>query len=252
MPGFSGTGAAAGAGTGAAVGTGFLPGWGTLIGAVVGAGAGGFGLNDNAPTPNYRRVDALYTRRRQEIGDFSAQLAAARQKYMSSLTNMYQNAFSNFVPIAETKFANRGLSPIGGAYQSALARETANYQAQLAPKEAEWERADAQAVDQAYAGAAGMQTGANQMFPMAQYTAQNQNDRNIGNFAMSGINQWARGGGGGQPESYSYDTPFSSNYGWQNNMGGVYAGVQPGTYGMNQNYWQNDRLGLSRPGPFGF
>lgn len=176
--------------------------------------------------PDYGRIDAAYTRRRQEIGDFSNQLAAARQKYMSSLTNMYQNSFSNFVPIAETKFANRGLSPIGGAYQSALARETANYQAQLAPKEAEWERADAMAVDNAYAAAIGMQSGANQAFPMAGFAQDNANSSASGKYFMDLSNQYMASSRPASPWNNpndvwqgSYGSPSNQNWGMYSGQG---------------------------------
>lgn len=74
-----------------------------------------------------------YERRLADINSFAGQLDAARAQYLTSVGNMYTQAFSQYMPQAEANFAGRGLQVNGGAYASALGRETAGYQAQLTP-----------------------------------------------------------------------------------------------------------------------
>lgn len=133
-------------------------------------------------TPSYGNLDALYTRRRQEIGDFAQQLTQARAKYLSSLENMYTDAFNRFGMSAEAKFAGRGLSVLGGAYQSALARESANLQGQLNVKAFEAEREDIYNVDQAYANAASMNATGRAAQGLAGWKAGREDSAALGRF----------------------------------------------------------------------
>lgn len=87
--------------------------------------------------------------RGQQIADFQRSLAQSRANLANQSTNFYNNAYSRFVPLAETQFASRGFSPFGGAYQSALAKEAAKYQDQQMMKLAEIEHQDLYKVDDA-------------------------------------------------------------------------------------------------------
>ena len=119
-------------------------------------GASLYGMFGPKQGPNYAGIDALYARRRQEIGDFAAQLTGARQKYLTSLGSMYDKAFARFSGNAEAGFAARGLQVGGGAFASALAKETSRYQSELEPLAYNAEREDLRTIDDRYAAAAGM------------------------------------------------------------------------------------------------
>lgn len=132
--------------------------------------------------PSYGNLDALYTRRRQEIGDFANQLSQARTRYLSSLQNMYTDAFNRFGMNAEAQFAGRGLSVLGGAYQSALARESASLQGQLNVKAFEAEREDLYNIDKAYADAASMNAGGRAEQDLYRWKAGREDSAALGNF----------------------------------------------------------------------
>ena len=120
------------------------------------AGSAAYSAFGPRSSPNFGNLDALYSLRRKEIGAFADQLTAARQKYLTSLGNMYDKAYARFSGNAEAGFASRGLAVNGGAFASALARKTADYQAELEPLAFQAEREDLARIDSAYAGAAGM------------------------------------------------------------------------------------------------
>lgn len=162
-----------------------VPGIGTAIGGAVGFaqdafGKGGFLAGDDGP--DYSKVTDLYNQRNAQIGQFAASLASARAKYLTSLNNMYNSAFARFSGNAEAGFANRGLAVNGGAFASALAKKTAEYQSQLEPSVFEAEGKDLRSVDAAY----GANNG-NYMQSIAPgagmaYKQENDNMTNIGGF----------------------------------------------------------------------
>lgn len=92
-----------------------------------------------------------YDLRAGEIGEFEKKLAAARLTYQSAINNLATNTWSRFVPDTEAMFASRGFTPIGGAYQSALAKESAKLKAGMDVDLATRERQDISDVDQAKA-----------------------------------------------------------------------------------------------------
>lgn len=94
----------------------------------------------------------MMARRQAEINGFAAQMTAARGNYKNTLSKMYETSYANFMPMAEAKFAGRGMQVSGGAYAAALAKESANNEANMAVQLSQAEREDAQTI-------ASMQTG---------------------------------------------------------------------------------------------
>ena len=126
---FSGRDAVAGGISGGSAGMSTGNPWAALAGAGVGALAGGFmGGGAKGIDPNF--ITNQIKERVGQIQGYQQQLAAARQNYMSHLNNLQNLTFSRFMPMMEAQFAGRGLSPSGGAYQSALAKQSAMLQAQ--------------------------------------------------------------------------------------------------------------------------
>ena len=170
----------AGAGTGAAIGTAFMPGIGTAVGAGVGAGMGFLGGKKG---PDYSNITRLYNERATQIGAFAQSLASARAKYLTSLNNMYNNAYARFSGTAEAGFANRGMSVSGGAFASALARKAAEYQDAGDVAAVGMEREDLGRIDQAYGANTGAYMGAISGGPGATFAADREDMRALGGFA---------------------------------------------------------------------
>lgn len=145
--GLNGDGAMQGAVSGAASGAAAGP-WGALIGGAAGGLMGA--LSPQKKGPDYSNITNLYNQRNIQIGQFAASLADARAKYLTSLNNMYNTAYSRFSGTAEAGFANRGLAVNGGAFASTLAKQTALYQSQLEPAVYQNEREDLGTIDKAY------------------------------------------------------------------------------------------------------
>ena len=154
---FNPEGAGSGALSGAALGfqvSGGNP-WGAVVGGVAGAGMGFFGGSKSRTGFSKGDIEGEYARRRKEIDDFIVALSRARARYGEAVQNFYTGAFNRFMPKAEAQFAGRGLQVSGGAYGSALGKESAAYQDALLRALANREREDIIAGDNARAGASG-------------------------------------------------------------------------------------------------
>lgn len=101
---------------------GLVLGGGGILASLMGGGSSG---------PTYDR--AMLAKRESDINDFAALLDQARSEYLNSVQNFQTNTFNQYMPLAEAQFAGRGLNVTGGAYQTALARESANRMAELTP-----------------------------------------------------------------------------------------------------------------------
>jgi hypothetical protein len=99
----------------------------------------------------------LIAQRQQEIADYSNQLAVARGRYKTSLNSMYDTSFAKFMPMAQARLKGQGKGVSGGAYASALARESASNTANMLPSLAQMEQADIRSVDSARANLFGQQ-----------------------------------------------------------------------------------------------
>lgn len=128
-------------------------GYGNMAGAVVGSvggswgsgvvgAAGGIigGMFDSAETPWYD--ENWFNQRADQISKFEISLNQARTRYLASLGNMYNQAYTRFSGNVEAGFASRGLAVNGGAFASALAKKTADYTAELTPTAYSAERED--------------------------------------------------------------------------------------------------------------
>lgn len=167
-----GIGAVAGGPAGAALGMAA----GGAIGGVVG------GMFDKDEGPDYSPVTAQFAARNAQIGEFSRNLASARAKYLSSLNNMYNTAYARFSGNAEAGFANRGMSVSGGAFASALARKSAEFQSQLEPTVYQAESNDLKSVDNAYGANSAGYMSAISGGPALKYGADRQDSRDMGGF----------------------------------------------------------------------
>lgn len=195
MAGFDGQAAGQGAMAGATMGAALAAPTGGLsvpVGALLGATAGlGMGFMGGKKGPDYSKVTDLYNKRQAQIGAFAANLARARAKYMTSLNNMYNDAYSRFSGNAEAGFASRGMSVSGGAFASTLAKEAGRMSFEGANLAAGMEREDLYGVDKAYGANSGSYMSAISGGPGQQFSADREDMRSIGGFAGKLAMQYA-------------------------------------------------------------
>lgn len=160
--------------------------------------------------------ESFFNERINQISEFDSKLASARTKYLTSLNNMYNDAYTRFTANAEPGFASRGLSVSGGAFATALANKAAEFQAQLTPLAFQAEREDLGAVDSARAGLFSQKAGAKFGAAGREYDNYMANQRAVGQFAGTLATQWI-GGMGSEPKQY-------------NNYGGGSGGFGPSGY----------------------
>lgn len=175
------TGSAVGGAAGAAIGS-IIPGAGTMVGGMIGSSLGGaiggsFGQNQ-APGYSKGDLDYIASQRSQQIGNFANQLAQARQQYYeTTLPNFQKYAMSRFMPQIESNLAGRGLQLSGGAFGSALARQSADFQAQQSLGQYQDTRGDLNNVNNSYGQLAGAQLGGS--YANMQNPAPNNNFANL-------------------------------------------------------------------------
>lgn len=199
----------------------------------ISAGSAAYSAFGPKPRVNYGYLDDIYSKRMGQIGDFQAQLNAARQRYLTSLGNMYNQSFNRFSQNAEAGFANRGLAVNGGAFASALAKKTADYQAQLEPMAYNAEREDLTRVDDAYGQAANMYAGGRQGGAGMEFQAGREDSQALGRFVGNLTSYGMSGGFGGGKKTQPGTNSF-----W----GGEYA---PRSYNAPQAGY-GGKLGLER------
>lgn len=129
-----------------------MPGMGASLGSSLGGSLGGaMGSSPNAGFDK-NRLNDIFTDRDRQIGAFSNSLAQARQQYyQTTLPNYQKYAMSRFMPQIESNLAGRGLQMSGGAFGSALARQSADFQAQQSLGQYQDTRNDLNSVNNAYA-----------------------------------------------------------------------------------------------------
>lgn len=181
---------------------------------------------------NYGYLDNLYSQRKGQIADFQSQLQAARTRYLSSLNNMYAQSYGRFSQNAEAGFANRGLAVNGGAFASALAKKSADYQAQLEPLAYQAEREDINAVDNAYGQAANMYAGGRAGGAGMEYQANRADSGAFGglmsNLTMFGLRGGFSGDKAPSPEMASYGLGRTNGYSPFGSPGSSYGRVGRG------------------------
>jgi hypothetical protein len=177
-----------------------------------------FGPHDG---PDYSNATNQFNARNKQIESFASSLADARTKYLSSLNNMYNDAYSRFSGNAEAGFANRGMAVNGGAFASALAKKSAEYQSQLTPEVYKAESADLRSVDAAYGQNSGSYMSAISGGPGIQYQGDRQDMGSfaqlLGKYSQPTISGWMdNGSGGGGYNAYSgtygNTTPNTNSY----------------------------------------
>ena len=196
-----------------------------MIQAALGAAALGMGaysmFGPKSAGPDYSNVTKLYNERAAQIGAFAQNLASARARYLTSLNNMYNNAYARFSGNAEAGFASRGLAVNGGAFASALAKKTAEYQDAGDVAAVGMEREDLGRIDQAYGANTGAYMGAISGGPGATFTADREDMRALGGFAgklamrYAGSRQDAYGNRPGSEYGTDYSSPVTN---WRSNQ----------------------------------
>lgn len=168
--------------------------------------------------------ESWFNQRESQINTFESNLNSARTNYLTSLNNMYNQAYSRFSGNAEAGFANRGMSVSGGAFASALAKKTAEFQAQGDVTAAQMAREDLGTVEGFRSALFGMKTSVKSGAANMEYATSQANQRAFGNFAGNVMMAGIQGGmGGGKPSpadmarneasgitgAYSYDNTVS-------------------------------------------
>ena len=186
---FSGKGAAQGAAQGASIGSVAGP-KGAAVGAVAGGLYGGF-KGDGEDKPWYD--ESWFYKRGTQIDDFENALNSARQQFLTSVGNMYNTAYARFSGNAEAGFASRGLAVNGGAFASALAKKTSEYQSQLEPMAYEAQRQDIRDVQAQRAALFGQKVAAKSGAVNASWAQGNKEDEAMGQFAGNVGMEFLRG-----------------------------------------------------------
>lgn len=209
--GFSGEKALAGGQSGAARGSAFGP-WGAAIGGGIHAVTAGFGAKgyfgageDNEPWYD----EGWFNQRAADIGSFETQLATARTRYLTSLGQMYDQAYSRFSGNAEAGFATRGLAVNGGAFASALAKKAADYQAELTPLAYKSEREDLGTVQNLRSNLFGQRVAAKTGANSLGYKTNVEDSRALGGYAMNQFRDYLarkNGSNGGEYGSAGFKT----------------------------------------------
>ncbi len=143
-------------------------------------GKGLFGGNKDSG-PQYD--DSWFNERESQINLFKLELNGARASYLSSLGNMYNDAYTRFTNNAIPSFANMGLGVDSGAFASALAYKTSEYESQLKPLAYQAQREDINAVDKARSNLWGIKTNAKVGARDIGYQTEQANNRAYGQFA---------------------------------------------------------------------
>ena len=132
---------------------------------------------------NQEAIDVYTSRRLASIDSFSQALSASRAKYLANLNNLQNLTMQRFAPNLEAQYAGRGLNVGGGAFASALAKKSAELQAQGLLDASTLERADLTSVgqmrDSAYAG----QVGQSVQYGMNQNTLDYGSNAQLGNLS---------------------------------------------------------------------
>ena len=172
-------------------------------------GMGAYSMFGPKQGPDYSNVTERFNARNTQISEFAKKLAASRAKYMTSLNNMYNDAYSRFAGNAEAGFASRGMSVSGGAFASTLARETGRMSFEGANLEAGMEREDLRSEDAAYGGNSGAYMSAISGGPGMSFNADREDMRSIGSFAGK-LAMMKYGKNLGKTDAYGND--FGSKY----------------------------------------
>ncbi len=169
-----------------------------MVGALLAAGSLGmqaYSAFGSHAGPDYSSVKDQFEARNSQINEFARNLGAARARYLTSLNNMYSSAFSRFSGGEEVKYANRGLPVNGGAFASALAKKSAEYQSQLEPMAFNAEREDLNNIDAARGRNSSGYMSAISGGPEAAYKGGREDmggfAQTLGRFAQPTINSWA-------------------------------------------------------------
>lgn len=202
-------GTVAGAATGAIAAGSVTGGLGAPAGAAIGGALGGMtggaigGMFDGEDKPWYD--ESWFYKRGTQIDDFENALNTARQQFLTSVGNMYNTAYARFSGNAEAGFAARGLAVNGGAFASALAKKTSEYQSQLEPMAYEAQRQDIRDVQKYREALFGQKVAAKSGAQNMAWQQGNAEDAAMGQFAGNVGMEFLRGGMGTQSYNPNQD-----------------------------------------------
>ncbi len=208
----AGTGAAGGAMAGMASGNPYLAAGGAILG-----GLSGF---MGADQKGYQLPWDQYNNRLAQIGQFQTQLNGANQSYLNAINNMYNTAYTQYMPNLAAQFAGRGLNVDSGAFAAEAGRTAAVLQGQYNAQAYQSNLNNINAVQSQYANAWDAMFGAANNSNQMGWMNQQQNLSAVGNMAMQGImaygnsHPWSGGSGGSSGGSFGTlaNSPSMSNY----------------------------------------
>ncbi len=138
--------------------------------------------------------ESWFAQRTAQINKYALDLNSARASYLSSLGNMYNDAYTRFNNNLQPGFANRGLGVDSGAFAQALAYKSSEYSAQLAPEAYKAQREDLNNIDKARGNMWSTEIGARTGSRDLAYKEDQENSRALGGFAMNAGLALATGG----------------------------------------------------------
>ncbi len=201
----AGEGAISGAAAGASVGG---P-WGAAIGGVAGGVFGYMGSDEEG----YSLPWDQYNARLAQISDYSSKLEGATNQYATAVSNMYNTAFTQYLPKAEAAFAGRGLQIDSGAFASELAKTSADLTSRGLVDVAKQRIGNVSSVESQYGNAWDAMFGASVGSNKAGFDNANANMAGLGQAAVGIGKLGLMGYNGKQPNGTPPTRDFYSNTG---------------------------------------
>lgn len=182
-------------------------------------------------TPDIGAESNLYQQRLGQISDFQTQLTGASQQYSNALNNMYQTAFSQYMPDLAGQMGASGLGIDSGAFAAQLARTAGQFTAQGLAQNAQQNITNINNVNSQYGSAWNQMFNAQNQATMAGYNTSQANQGALGGFigrlAMTGLGAAIGGPGGamvGSAGSSMFGGGGSSGYTMGGTQGTPYYG----------------------------
>ena len=200
----TGAGVASGAMSGVAAGSAAGPA-GMVVGGILGAGLGYLG-SQKSKGPSFDQ--SWFDARTAQINQYENALAGARTSYLTSLGNMYNDAYKRFNANIQPSFASRGLQVDSGAFAQALAYKSSEYSAELAPAAFAAQREDLNSVDKARGAEWATEVGAKTGGATLGYNTDVASSVAMGKSAMDSFGKLAGLYGSSNPGAY---TPSAGN-----------------------------------------
>ncbi len=212
----AGQGALSGAAAGAMVGG--------VPGAVIGGVAGGVFGYLGSDEKGYSLPWDQYAARLSQISDYSNKLEGATSAYASAVNNMYDTAYTQYLPNAAAAFAGRGLNIDSGAFAAELGRTAAEFTSKDIVDVAHQRIGNVNSVNAQYGNAWDAMFGASVGSNKAGFDNANANMAGLGQ-ATVGIGKLGLMGYKGQPNGTPpSSTPYTNDFNYKNPWAGASEG----------------------------